>query len=155
MKNCLEVDLANYSEKESTLYVWNIHFQKAVEAVNDLSIHDPFETRLKAFLRLGQLYQNFIDTATLYGKIIISERFLPDDAKTIKPVDLGMNHYEFQLILKDSLFRWGLLSNRKKQKKLVFIFLNDLLFISSLLEDKNISIKEYYSRFVSSKTAVN
>jgi aryl-alcohol dehydrogenase-like predicted oxidoreductase len=45
---------------------------------------------LKTFSKLADLYHNFIDTATLYGKIIISERNLATDQKTIKPAaELG------------------------------------------------------------------
>ena len=48
------------------------------------------EKILKTFSKLADLYNNFIDTATLYGKIIISERNLPLDQKTIKPAaELG------------------------------------------------------------------
>jgi len=38
---------------------------------------------------LGQIYQNFIDTSVLYGKVIISEKYLPDEEKTIKPITIG------------------------------------------------------------------
>ena len=38
---------------------------------------------------LAALSEEFVRTATLYGKMIISERFLPEYKKTIKPLDLG------------------------------------------------------------------
>jgi len=93
---------------------WNAKFQKAVRRVNKLfefvhsgeniiecntstkkpnvlrnSNEDLYSRRqakiLKTFSKLADLYHNFIDTATLYGKIIISERYLPIEQKTIKP----------------------------------------------------------------------
>src|SRR5690242_2803832 len=45
--------------------------------------------RESAYSRLGELYRNFVDTAVLYGKIIISEQYLPQDMRTIQPAHLG------------------------------------------------------------------
>src|SRR4051812_29111979 len=40
-------------------------------------------------MELGALHEQFVSTATMYGKMIISERFLPDSKKTIKPSEMG------------------------------------------------------------------
>jgi hypothetical protein len=45
---------------------------------------------LAAARSLITVAQDFLFSAKTYGKIIISERFLPDDKKTIKPLpDVG------------------------------------------------------------------
>jgi hypothetical protein len=48
-----------------------------------------YEKRIAAYSNLGKLYQNFIDTATLYGKILISERYLPEECRTFKACNIG------------------------------------------------------------------
>lgn len=76
--------------KERTNHMdWNAEFQSAVDEVNSLTINNSYDKRITAFSKLGKLYQNFIDTATLYGKILISERYLPEDCRTFKACDIG------------------------------------------------------------------
>jgi tetratricopeptide (TPR) repeat protein len=68
---------------------WNAEFQSAVDEVNSLTVNHSYEKRINAYSKLGKLYQNFIDTATLYGKILISERYLPEECRTFKACDIG------------------------------------------------------------------
>lgn len=68
---------------------WNAEFQSAVDEVNSLTVNNSYEKRINAYSKLGKLYQNFIDTATLYGKILISERYLPEECRTFKACDIG------------------------------------------------------------------
>lgn len=68
---------------------WNAEFQSAVEEVNSLTMNTHYEKRITAYSKLGKLYQNFIDTATLYGKILISERYLPEECRTFKSCNIG------------------------------------------------------------------
>lgn len=68
---------------------WNAEFQSAVDEVNSLTMNNSYEKRIAAYSKLGKLYQNFIDTATLYGKILISERYLPEECRTFKACDIG------------------------------------------------------------------
>jgi len=68
---------------------WNAEFQAAVDEVNSLTINHSYDKRIAAYSKLGKLYQNFIDTATLYGKILISERYLPEECRTFKACDIG------------------------------------------------------------------
>ena len=62
---------------------WNYRFQNCVEGLQ--SGETPGEL-LQAFSDLSNLAQDFIHSARTYGKIIISEVFLPDNEKTIRPV---------------------------------------------------------------------
>eukprot|EP01111_Echinosteliopsis_oligospora_P013829 TRINITY_DN5061_c0_g1_i1.p1 TRINITY_DN5061_c0_g1~~TRINITY_DN5061_c0_g1_i1.p1 ORF type:complete len:804 (-),score=206.00 TRINITY_DN5061_c0_g1_i1:162-2573(-) len=68
---------------------WNGRFQAAVDEVNTLSRNHSPAKRIEAYSKLGKLYQNFIDTATLYGKILISERYLPESCRTFKSANIG------------------------------------------------------------------
>lgn len=45
--------------------------------------------RVSLLRQVAAFEAEFVRTATLYGKIIISERFLPVELKTIKPLDIG------------------------------------------------------------------
>lgn len=66
---------------------WNQRFQQATEAMaqirNDNSV--PLADRIRIGRDLVNLSQDFIHLSTLYGRLIISEAFLPEDQKTIKP----------------------------------------------------------------------
>lgn len=68
---------------------WNAEFQAAVDEVNTLSMNHSYDKRIAAYSKLGKLYQNFIDTATMYGKILISERYLPEECRTFKSCNIG------------------------------------------------------------------
>lgn len=59
---------------------WNREFQEVIE----LSPLDD-ESRLKRFEKIAKIANNFDENAILYAKIIISEIFVPDKFKTIKP----------------------------------------------------------------------
>jgi hypothetical protein len=62
---------------------WNYRFQQCVES---LQTGDTPEQLSNAFSDLSNLAQDFIHSARTYGKIIISEVFLPDEEKTIRPM---------------------------------------------------------------------
>lgn len=68
---------------------WNAEFQSAVDEVSSLTMNHSPDKRIAAYSKLGKLYQNFIDTATLYGKILISEKYLPENCRTFKACDIG------------------------------------------------------------------
>ena len=59
------------------------------KAIRHLEQTTDIGPRTEANLDLLHLSQDFIYAATSYGKIIISEYYLPYDSKTIKPKELG------------------------------------------------------------------
>jgi len=65
--------------KYDDLTSWNTEFQTVIE----------MEDCLEKFERLSSLEQDFVYAAETYGRIIISEHFLPHDNRTIKPVSVG------------------------------------------------------------------
>lgn len=68
----------------------NERFQLATQSIRQFraSITSANE-KIQANMDLIRLYQDFIYSARLYGKIIISERYLPTKLKTIKPSLIG------------------------------------------------------------------
>jgi ubiquitin-protein ligase len=63
---------------------WNGLFQRMLESPGDTQ-----EQRLKKYEDISTLNNNFVSMAKQLGKIIITEAFLPDEVKTIKPYSLG------------------------------------------------------------------
>ncbi len=69
---------------------WNERFQRAMEAMdllNDASVS--LSERIRVGRDLINLSQDFIHLSTMYGRVIISEAFLPTEQKTIKPTKFG------------------------------------------------------------------
>lgn len=86
----------DYDERMMT---WNEAFQKALEMPQNND-----KQKLKRSDFIATISQDFVQTAILYGKIIISEVFLPDEHKTIKPTssvggNAGGEKYLFNGIL--------------------------------------------------------
>src|SRR5438045_3495737 len=44
---------------------------------------------IAALRQMHALYTDFVRTATMYAKLIVSERFLAPDQKTVKPAGVG------------------------------------------------------------------
>eukprot|EP01125_Pyxidicula_operculata_P017771 TRINITY_DN626_c0_g1_i2.p1 TRINITY_DN626_c0_g1~~TRINITY_DN626_c0_g1_i2.p1 ORF type:complete len:1906 (-),score=451.08 TRINITY_DN626_c0_g1_i2:60-5777(-) len=77
---------------------WAGHFQEL------LSMPD----NLEKFKSLANLAKDFTSVAQAYGKIIISECFLPDSEKTLKPVSLGGLAGGKKYIFQGILFKFAL-----------------------------------------------
>jgi hypothetical protein len=75
----LLLDVNDRGIPELPISVWSKRFQ-AYMALEDE------QTRL---LKLAYLAHDFQHAAEVYGRIIISERYLPVEDKTIKPLDIG------------------------------------------------------------------
>lgn len=72
---------------------WNERFQRAVEGMSKLTDTNDPNVSLTERIRVGRdlinLSQDFIHLSTMYGRVIISEAFLPDEQKTIRPTKIG------------------------------------------------------------------
>ncbi len=68
------------------LLQFNSRFQQAVQVLNSDAWENAPNQILSAARSLITVSQDFLFSARTYGKVIISERFLPDDKKTIKPL---------------------------------------------------------------------
>ena len=66
---------------------WNEQFQQAVKGIRSLSPNTRQEQRLQIYQKLANLGLNFISTAKTYGKIIITEVYMENSKKTIKPLE--------------------------------------------------------------------
>mmetsp|Transcript_850 Transcript_850/g.2694 ORF Transcript_850/g.2694 Transcript_850/m.2694 type:complete len:1584 (-) Transcript_850:61-4812(-) len=91
---------------------WNQRFQTIVAGYrkkNWLDMSDPDDQSLNtALLRLSQ---DFITTAKIYGRIIISERYMEMDSKTIKPVNIGGHAGGDKYVVNSILFKFAVDSN--------------------------------------------
>lgn len=70
--------------------LWNSSFQEAASAVRKLKPNSSQNELLRAYEKVSNISRDFIYTATTYGKIIISEVYLPPEDKTIKPIRGGI-----------------------------------------------------------------
>ncbi|KAH3757849.1 Histidine kinase A [Pelomyxa schiedti] len=74
---------------------WNERFQDLISRINQIRESDTRQTRvqeetlLASFKELRDLAHDFVYAARSYGKIIISEKFLPFKQKTITPASVG------------------------------------------------------------------
>lgn len=74
----------NDNEKDAP-FAWNDAFQEHIRNVREITSNTRQEDQIRIYEALAKHSQNFIYTATTYGKIIISEVALPPEEKTIKP----------------------------------------------------------------------
>ena len=72
------------------------------------SLKSPEAEHISANLALIGLANDFLYSATAYGKIIISEVYLEDHFKTIKPVSLGGVAGGSKYIVHNILFKFAL-----------------------------------------------
>jgi len=94
------------SNKESPLYHtagasfidWNEEFQR-ISALEDSA---------EKYKQLSQIAHEFVYVAETYGRVIISELYLPDDRKSIKPVNLGGRAGGSKYIVHNILFKFAL-----------------------------------------------
>jgi hypothetical protein len=68
---------------------WTYRFQKFVRAVAAVNMDTPLEDVVAANTDLMNLSDDFVHASRTFGKIIISEVFLPAEQKTIQPMNLG------------------------------------------------------------------
>ena len=73
------------------MHDWNTRFQNVINTLQNLSYTDDstLQKRVEANQELMHLSQDFVHAARTYGRIIISEVYLPMKRKTIKPLNLG------------------------------------------------------------------
>ncbi|PRP84152.1 hypothetical protein PROFUN_04143 [Planoprotostelium fungivorum] len=81
---------------------WNQQFQQILE---NLNLCDDAQERSTIYSQLSNLAQDFVHYAKTYGKLIISELYLPDDQKTIKPNDIGGFAGGVKYVVKGILFK--------------------------------------------------
>eukprot|EP01125_Pyxidicula_operculata_P011795 TRINITY_DN385_c1_g1_i1.p1 TRINITY_DN385_c1_g1~~TRINITY_DN385_c1_g1_i1.p1 ORF type:complete len:1249 (+),score=314.60 TRINITY_DN385_c1_g1_i1:1159-4905(+) len=85
-------------EDEEVKIDWNRQFREI------MSLPDSAEK----YRSLSRLAKDFVHASKLYAKIIISELYLPDDKKTIKPVQLGGVAGGDKYICQGILFKFAL-----------------------------------------------
>ena len=68
---------------------WNKRFQSINNTIKKFDENTPLNEQAEAYVRLIGLARDFNFTSEMYGKIIISEVYLPTKEKTIKPIQVG------------------------------------------------------------------
>ena len=91
---------------------WNKAFQKI------LVLPDSF----KKYQQLSSLYRDFCYAAKTYGRIIISEKFLPRDEKTIKPIDAGGIAGGIKYLVSGILFKFAVDTYNERSKTWLYGF---------------------------------
>lgn len=87
---------------------WNDKFQKAMDEIQNLTPNSSILQQEKAYHQLANLSTDFIYTVKTYARIIISEAYLPDDQKIIKPVDVGGIAGGSKYIVQRILFKFAI-----------------------------------------------
>ena len=72
------------SKNQFSSFNFNQQFQTALESVKSFDEIESLE-KIAAHKKFMSIIMDFIECATKYGKIIISELFIPNEQKTIKP----------------------------------------------------------------------
>ena len=78
-----------FLQKINEKNIWNTLFQNAYDRLTRMNEKIASnDEKIQIYKTLSSLARNFSYTAELYGKIIIAEKNLPDNQKTIKPLNL-------------------------------------------------------------------
>jgi hypothetical protein len=88
---------------------FNRRFQEAVKGISvSRRLHITGQDLVKPYLNLIHISQDFIHTATTYGKIIINEVYLPPEKKKIKPINVGGLAGGVKFIVQNILFKFAI-----------------------------------------------
>ncbi|PRP83340.1 hypothetical protein PROFUN_09321 [Planoprotostelium fungivorum] len=79
----------NKKQAAPSLQDLNGRFQHIVELIGGFTEMSTFDEKYQTNLEMINLAQDFVHNAKTYGKIIISERYLDEEQKTVKPVKFG------------------------------------------------------------------
>ncbi|KAL6059841.1 Clu domain-containing protein [Balamuthia mandrillaris] len=87
---------------------WNERFQSIVGELRAFDLNTPLKQMYDVNRALIHLAQDFIYSSCSYGRIIISEAFVPPDKKTIRPTELGGIVGGEKYIVHNILFKFAL-----------------------------------------------
>ncbi|KAH3763191.1 Histidine kinase [Pelomyxa schiedti] len=96
------------SEKLAHMGDWNYRFQKCIEQMRSFQANSPHQVNIPVNRELINLAQDFLYTSTTFGKIIIAERYISEERKTIKPVKLGGIAGGEKYIVHNILFKFAM-----------------------------------------------
>lgn len=91
---------------------WNERFQATIQKIRSLHINANDQERARLYEDIVQLERDFLYCSETYGKIIISEYYLPDEHKTIKPAQCGGFAGGDKYIVHSILFKLAIDSQR-------------------------------------------
>lgn len=86
---------------------WNKKFQESIRNIGELTLNTHAEYRYRAYKSLSSLAADFSFEVKTYAKIIISEVYLPNDKKTIKPIRESTGEYGDKYIVGKIMFKFA------------------------------------------------
>ncbi|KAL6062793.1 Clu domain-containing protein [Balamuthia mandrillaris] len=86
---------------------WDSAFQHYLERLKELEDNCPLSMQQEVYDQIKQLAMDFMETAKLYGTIIIREQCLPDGEKTIPPASAGGIAGGEKYIVRKILFKFA------------------------------------------------
>lgn len=86
---------------------WNKKFQESISNIGKLTLNTHSEYRYEAYKSLSSLAADFSFEVKTYAKIIISEVYLPNDKKTIKPIRESTGEYGDKYIVGKIMFKFA------------------------------------------------
>lgn len=95
------------NEESETIGNWTDRFQTTLENLRSFNANTPLDQLIDGNAELLYLAQDFLHCAETYGRIIISERFLSPNNKTIKPISLGGVSGGEKYIVHHTLFKFA------------------------------------------------
>lgn len=95
------------STSEGTTGTWTERFQTTIDNLRSFNANTPLDQLIDGNADLLYLAQDFLHCAETYGRIIIAERFLSVENKTIKPISLGGVSGGEKYIVHETLFKFA------------------------------------------------
>ena len=102
-----EKKLAKRSPHIHEVLDWNRKFQESISNIGKLTLNTHSEYRYEAYKSLSSLAADFSFEVKTYAKIIISEVYLPNDKKTIKPIRESTGEYGDKYIVGKIMFKFA------------------------------------------------
>ena len=104
--------------------------------------------QIRGYWNLYYLTEDFVHTAKKYGKIIISEHFLPDNKKTIRPCQVGGTAGGDKYIVHNILFKFAIDSNGLYNDGNSFVFNQPQIGIFPRLLSTDFKLSVYCKNFL-------
>lgn len=101
-------DFEGSDDDDENIGDWNERFQTIMDMISSFSLNTSVSDEINANLALIGLAEDFLYSATAYGKIIISEVYLEDKKKTIRPTNIGGVAGGSKYIVHNILFKFAL-----------------------------------------------
>eukprot|EP01132_Coremiostelium_polycephalum_P009238 gene9238-11318_t len=87
---------------------YNERFQEIMDDLRSLNCNSTQSDKIRVYSQFIALTQDFVYASSTFGKVIISERYLPNHEKTIPPIDIGGLAGGSKFIVHGILFKFAI-----------------------------------------------